>query len=165
MPNIPADNYLRAHMLNATLFWPAAGQALLLAGLCTAALAIVGIVYRRMAAKYRQLKTALDNMSQGLCMFDARGRITLYNSRYIEMYNLSTQTVRPGCSLQELMLYRKSTGLFSGDVDAYCRQIQDGIRSTKRLQFFVAASDGRIVCATNEPLPGGGWVSTHEDVT
>jgi methyl-accepting chemotaxis protein len=152
-------------MLNATLFWPAAGQALLLAGLCTAALAIVGIVYRRMAAKYRQLKTALDNMSQGLCMFDARGRITLYNSRYIEMYNLSTQTVRPGCSLQELMLYRKSTGLFSGDVDAYCRQIQDGIRSTKRLQFFVAASDGRIVCATNEPLPGGGWVSTHEDVT
>ena len=152
-------------MFNATLFSPVAGQAFLLAGLCAAALAMVSVIYRRMAAQYRQLTTALDNMSQGLCMFDARGRITLYNSRYIEMYNLSTRAVRPGCSLHKLMQYRKSTGLFIGDVDTYCRQIQDGIRSTKRLQFFVPASDGRTVCATNEPTPDGGWVSTHEDVT
>jgi len=109
MPNIAAGNYLRAHMFNATLFSSAAGQALLLTGLCAVALALVGIVYRRMAAKYRQLTTALDNMSQGLCMFDGRGRITLYNSRYIEMYKLSTEVVRPGCSLQVLMLFRKYT--------------------------------------------------------
>jgi methyl-accepting chemotaxis protein len=152
-------------MFNATLFSPAAGQALLLAGLCTAALALVGVIYRRLAVQYRQLTTALDNMSQGLCMFDGQGRITLYNNRYVKMYKLSTEVVRLGCSLHELMQYRKSTGLFAGDVDTYCRQILDGIQSTKRLQFFVPASDGRTVCATNEPLPGGGWVSTHEDVT
>ena len=95
---------------------------MLLAGLCVAALALVGILYRRLGAQNRRLSNAIDNMSQGLCMFDAQGRIVLYNRRYIDMYNLSPQIVRPGCSLHELMQHRKDTGLFSGDVDAYCRQ-------------------------------------------
>jgi methyl-accepting chemotaxis protein len=139
--------------------------ALLLTALCVAALLLVGIWGRRLSTQNTRLSTALDNMSQGLCMFDPQGRIALFNSRYIEMYNLSSQVVRPGCSLHELIEHRKSTGLFSGDVDAYCRSILDSMQGAEGKQFFVPASDGRIVLATNEPLPGGGWVSTHEDVT
>ena len=30
---------------------------------------------------------------------------------------------------------------------------------------MIEASDGRKVHSINEPMPGGGWVSTHEDVT
>jgi methyl-accepting chemotaxis protein len=35
-------------------------------------------------------------MSQGLNMFDAQGRITLLNRRYLEMYKLSPEIVKPG---------------------------------------------------------------------
>ncbi len=98
-------------------------------------------------------------------MFDAQGRIVLYNRRYIEMYNLSRKIVRPGCTLYELMEHRKSTGLFSGDLKDYCRKIFEGLARAESAQFYVPASDGRIVLAKNEPLPSGGWVSTHEDVT
>jgi methyl-accepting chemotaxis protein len=51
------------------------------------------------------------------------------------------------------------------DVDAYCKRIMDGVGKQASTPHYVAASDGRIVLAKNERLPGGGWVSTHEDVT
>jgi hypothetical protein len=139
--------------------------AMLLAGLCVAALMVIAILHRRLSAQNHRLSNALDNMSQGLCMFDAQGRIVLYNRRYIEMYNLSPKIVRPGCTLYELMEQRRSTGLFTGDLKDYCRKIFEAIARAESAQFYVPASDGRIVLAKNEPLPGGGWVSTHEDVT
>src|SRR5262245_25846344 len=94
-----------------------------------------------------------------------KGRITLLNRRYLEMYKLSPEIVKPGCSLKRLIEYRKETGLFAGEVDSYVKNILDAMAQGKSLEHYVKASDGRIVLAKNEPLPGGGWVSTHEDVT
>jgi methyl-accepting chemotaxis protein len=122
-------------------------------------------MYRRLRVQNRRLLSAIDNMSQGLNMFDAHGRITLLNRRYLDMYKLSPEIVKPGCTLQELIAYRKSTGLFSGDVESYCRKILDDVAQKKSVSHYVQASDGRIVLAKNEIMPGGGWVSTHEDVT
>jgi methyl-accepting chemotaxis protein len=152
-------------MFSSTLSSAFAGQTILLAELCLGALTVVGALYRRLSAQNRRLSTALDNMSQGLCMFNAQGRVVLNNSRYIDMYKLSPQIVRPGCSLRELIQHRKATGLFSGNVDEYCKSILESMRKTESVQFYVPASDGRIVLAKNQPLPGGCWVSTHEDVT
>ncbi|HEY1311649.1 MAG TPA: PAS-domain containing protein [Pseudolabrys sp.] len=139
--------------------------AMLLAGLCVAALMLVAIVHRRLRAQNRRLSTALNNMSQGLNMFDQQGRITLLNRRYLEMYKLSADIVKPGCTLYELIQHRKDTGLLSGEVAAYCKKIMDGVRAGGSSQHYVQASDGRIVLAKNEMLADGGWVSTHEDVT
>ena len=142
-----------------------AGQAALLLMLGLAALAAAAIVYRGVNRRRYRLSAATNNMSQGLCMFDPQGRIVLFNRRYIDMYRLSTQLVRPGCTLAELMRHRRDTGLFKGDVEAYCKHILDSMAKGQSAQVYVKASDGRIVLAKNEPLAGGGWVSTHEDVT
>jgi methyl-accepting chemotaxis protein len=152
-------------MLASLLPSTTAGQALLIAALAVAALAFVDIWHRRARAYNRRLATALDNMSQGLLTFDAQGRIVLLNRRYIDMYKVSPQIVRPGCSLRDLIVHRKETGLFSGDVDAFCAKILEGAAKGLRTEFYVQASDGRHVLTKNEPLPDGGWVSTHEDVT
>lgn len=71
------------------------------------------------------ISAAIDNMSQGLmsqglCMFDAQGRIMLRNQRYLDMYKLSPDVVKPGCTLRKLIQHRKDTGLFKGDVEKYC---------------------------------------------
>jgi uncharacterized protein YoxC len=152
-------------MLSSFLPTGAAGQALLLASVCLAALAVVAVVHRRLAVRNRQLTNAIDNMSQGLNMFDAQGRIMLVNRRYLDMYKLSPDIVKPGCTLRQLIQHRKDTGLFSGDVDSYVQRIFDSINNGTSAPHYVQASDGRIVHAKNEPMPGGGWVSTHEDVT
>ncbi len=140
-------------------------QTTLVAGACFAILAVVCVLYRRLYEQNRRLSTALNNMSQGLNMFDAQGRIILLNTRYLQMYKLSPEVVKPGCTLKRLIQYRKETGLFSGDVDSYVQNILEGMSRGKSQEHYVKASDGRIVLAKNEPLPGGGWVSTHEDVT
>ncbi len=137
----------------------------LLAAACLAALAFAGFLYNRQIARFSRLSSAVDNMSQGLNVFDSQGRITLLNRRYIEMYKLSPEIVKPGCTLQQLIQHRKDTGLFKGDVEPYCRKIMEDATQNKPLLHYVQASDGRIVLAKNQPMPGGGWVSTHEDVT
>src|SRR5689334_23583989 len=106
-----------------TLVSTAANQAVLVVGLCVALLAVIGVLYRRLSEQNRRLSSALNNMSQGLNMFDATGRILLLNTRYLQMYKLSPDVVKPGCTLKRLIEYRKETGLFSGDVDSYVQKI------------------------------------------
>ena len=137
----------------------------LIAALCLAALAATLIVYRRRESERARLISAIDNMSQGLNVFDAQTRIILLNRRYLEMYSLSPDVVKPGCTLRRLIQHRKDTGLLVDDVDAYCKRIVDSMKGGTSAPHYVQASDGRIVLAQNHPLPGGGWVSTHEDVT
>ncbi len=130
-----------------------------------AVLAGVSVLCQRLRNQNRCLANALNNMSQGLCMFDRQGRILVANNRYLEMYRLSPKVVRRGCSLRRLIEHRKEVGLFKGDVEQYCRDILDGIGKGEQASFYVTAADGRIVHALNHVTPGGGWVSTHEDVT
>jgi methyl-accepting chemotaxis protein len=108
-----------------------ASQITLIASACFAVLAVVCIFYRRLQVQNSRLSTALNNMSQGLNMFDAQGRITLLNPRYLEMYRLSPEVVKPGCSLKRLIEYRKETGLFAGDVDSYVKNILDAMAQGK----------------------------------
>jgi len=129
------------------------------------ALAIAGFVTRRMRTKIRDLTSALNYMSQGLCMFDAAGRVVVCNRQYLRMYNLSPTVVKPGCSLQALIQHRKDTGLLTLDPQKYVKEIMDGVAAGKTSKWTVKASDGRVVYAINAPMPGGGWVSTHEDIT
>jgi methyl-accepting chemotaxis protein len=152
-------------MMSSILPSTAAGQMIALATLCLAAFVFARLFQSREAAKFRSLSDAVDNMSQGLNVFDAQGRITLLNRRYLDMYKLSPDIVKPGTTLQQLLNARKETGLFSGDVEPYCRKIIDEMKQGTAMSHYVQASDGRIVLAKNQPLPGGGWVSTHEDVT
>jgi methyl-accepting chemotaxis protein len=113
----------------------------------------------------QQFSAAVQNMSQGLCMFDAEGRIVLCNRRYLAMYHLSPDVVKPGCTLRALIEHRKETGLFTGDPEQYCRDIFDNIATGQPSSWFIEAGDGRIVHAVNQPTGDGGWVATHEDVT
>jgi methyl-accepting chemotaxis protein len=146
-------------------FPPMAAAGPLLGIFCVALILGVGLLHRRLRRQNRRVADALDNMSQGLCMFDGQGRIAVRNLRYVEMYKLDPEIVRPGLSLRGLIQHRKDTGLFTGDVDAYCQMILDGVRAGKSNNFYVEASDGRVVFGKNDPLPDGGWVSTHEDAT
>src|SRR6187397_1671233 len=162
-PNTARGNF-RPSMIVSLLPSTAVGQQVF-AALCIMAFVVACIAYRRLRSQNRRISTALNNMSQGLNMFDAQGRITLLNARYLEMYKLDPKVVKPGCTLKRLIEYRKETGLFSGDVDSYVQKILDAMAQGTSQSHYVQASDGRIVLAKNEPLAGGGWVSTHEDVT
>jgi diguanylate cyclase (GGDEF)-like protein/PAS domain S-box-containing protein len=113
----------------------------------------------------RTLDTAVSHMSQGLVMFDQAQRIVLVNRRYIEIYRVSAAVVRPGLKFRDLLVHRKETGSILGDVDDYCTFMAETLAAGKTGILTAETSDGRIVRIVNEPLEGGGWVATHEDIT
>ena len=78
------------------------------------------VAQRKLSEKSQHLDTAINNMTQGLLLFDSAGRLVICNRRYIDMFGLSTDVVKPGCHLRDLIRHRQERGSFVGDVDAYC---------------------------------------------
>jgi diguanylate cyclase (GGDEF)-like protein len=121
------------------------------------------LAQQRLTLEKQRLDTAVNNMTQGLLLFDSSERLVVCNQRYLEMYRLSAQVVKPGCSFRDIIAHRKAMGSFHGDVEEYCcRVLRDiGLRQA----MTIDTPDGRSIQVVNEPLADGGWVATHEDVT
>jgi diguanylate cyclase (GGDEF)-like protein len=127
------------------------------------------LIVRRLSRQNRiarqQLDTALNNITQGLMLYDASSRIVLFNQRYIEMYGLSHSVVRPGRYFRDVMKHRKETGSFEGDPDKFCDEVLALVKRGNLTRRILTSRGGRTIQMLNQPLPGGGWVTTHEDIT
>jgi methyl-accepting chemotaxis protein len=138
-----------------------------LAILAAAACGLAGAAaYRLLRARRQvaQLTTALDNMSQGLCMFDAGQRLVLCSQGYLRMYDLSPDVVKPGCTLRQLLNYRIQRGAFTSDPEQYIASLMASLAQGKPTHQIVETGD-RVVSLVNTPMADGGWVVTHEDIT
>ena len=120
---------------------------------------------QRLRLQKQRLDIAIDNMTQGLLLYDASERLIVCNQRYIEMYGLSTDVVKPGCAFRDLIEYRKKTGSFKGSVDDFCATVLRNVALGKVTHSIVETVDGRSIQIVNRPLLDGGWLTTHEDVT
>jgi methyl-accepting chemotaxis protein len=130
------------------------------------ALAAIRLIRTRtLDQENRRLKTALNHMSQGLCMWSAETKLLLCNDRYIEMYGMSPGFVRPGLLLREVLEHRAAQGNFKGDIAGYVDEVMQGIASGKDNFKVLNLPDGRTVAIAERMMPGGGWVATHDDVT
>jgi diguanylate cyclase (GGDEF)-like protein/PAS domain S-box-containing protein len=142
-------------------------SALAIAGLLIAVVRKLSEQHRRsreqLTLEKQRLDRAVNNMTQGLLLFDASQRLIVCNQRYLEMYGLSADVVKPGCSLRDIIAHRKATGSFNGDVDRYVARVRRDIHM--RNSMVIDTSDGRSIQIVNEPLADGGWVATHEDIT
>jgi methyl-accepting chemotaxis protein len=113
----------------------------------------------------RHYSTAVDNMSQGLGMFDASRRLVVINDQYRQMYKLSPAVVKPGCSLRRLFEHRVEIGTFKGDIDAYIDSVMRRMGEEKLSHTVFETPEGRFYEVTNRVMADGGWVSTHQDIT
>ncbi|WP_315719897.1 MULTISPECIES: EAL domain-containing protein [unclassified Bradyrhizobium] len=118
---------------------------------------------RRLTLEKERLDKAVNNMTQGLLLFDASEHLVISNQRYIDMYGLSADVVKPGCTFRELIAHRKASGSLAGDDAEYADAVLRNIgRKTSQI---IETTDGRWIQIVNEPIVGGGWLATHEDIT
>jgi diguanylate cyclase (GGDEF)-like protein/PAS domain S-box-containing protein len=110
------------------------------------------------------LNDALATMAQGLCMFDADNRLVLWNTRYAEMHGMQG-LLRAGMTLREVLQLRIEVGSFADEPDDYVRRAARAAQAGLPFRNVFALPDGRSIVVTNHARPGGGWVSTHEDIT
>ena len=119
---------------------------------------------RDVAEQSMRLKIALENMSHGLCMFDGGQRLIVCNQKYADVYGLSRDQVRSGKHIKSI-LEHQSALIMDGDAGDYVASRLADIAASKTYQLTHRFRDGRLISVTHRPMPGGGWVSTHVDVT
>lgn len=115
--------------------------------------------------KHRVVTAALNNLPQGMCMFDSSGRLVVCNERYLEIYGLSAKQVMPGSSLRDLLEHCRAAGTFSGDTNQYVAKCMARIAQGKAINTSHEMKDGRIIGLVKLPMSDGGWVETLEDIT
>jgi diguanylate cyclase (GGDEF)-like protein len=99
-------------------------------------------------------------------MWDSAGRLVLCNQPYIEMYGLSTEVVRPGCTVSELVQHRIETGSLTPEqAQRYVIHRESAIDDENSVGEAFELPDGRTIVVTRRPLSGGGWVATHDDIS
>ena len=140
------------------------------AGLSVLAIStLLFLVVRRLSQQHQlekhRLDTAINNMTQGLLMFDSSHRLVVANQRYIEMFGVSTDVVKPGCTIHELLNHRREIGSFKGDVDEYCATLFRKLAQGKIFQTIMETANGGSIQVSYRPLQRGGWVTTLEDIT
>jgi methyl-accepting chemotaxis protein len=150
----------------------AISPAVLAAGIASGAMAVLGIALtsafagRRLHDKSAYLALALNNMTQGFVMFDSTERLVVCNDRYIEMYGLSPDIIKPGATLVDVIRNRFSSGSLDTDVEKYRQEILGSIRDGRSSGTIVETPDGRAISVVNRPVKGGDyWIGTHDDIT
>ena len=150
----------------------AISPAVLAAGIASGAMAVLGIALtsafagRRLHDKSAYLALALNNMTQGFVMFNSAERLVVCNDRYIEMYGLSPDIIKPGATLVDVIKNRFSSGSLDMDVEKYRQEILQSIRDGRSSGTIVETPDGRAISVVNRPVKGGDyWIGTHDDIT
>lgn len=120
----------------------------------------------RLKTQNVQLDVALNNMVQGLAMFDAEMRIVIANDRYATLYNLKPSQVKPGTYLREIIEKRIANGELQGkSADEVMRTTVSRLSATSESQYTTRMSDGRYIVVSSKPMSNGFIVTTHQDIT
>ena len=112
-----------------------------------------------------QTDAAVNNITQGISMFDASQRLIVCNKRYLEIYGLSPDVVKPGCTFREILELRKSQGGYAKDPAAFAAESTAQVQGGKRFGHTAKLPDGSVIAVVINPTADGGWVATHEDIT
>jgi diguanylate cyclase (GGDEF)-like protein/PAS domain S-box-containing protein len=122
-------------------------------------------IRQKMSEQNLQLDVALNNMNQGLCMFDAQNLLVVWNERYREMYNIDPRHIWRGCTIRDLLDARIAAGTFPLDPARYDQELRAALKERTAFTLNIELKDGRTIAVVNQPMKDGGWVATHEDIT
>src|ERR1700736_1179829 len=111
-----------------------------------------------------ELEAVLNHLPQGICIFDPAARVVMWNRRYAQMCGLPPDIEKHGLTLRDILARRAAAGTFSGNVDQYVAETVREMAEGRPIEKIVERG-GRTSEISNRPLPGGGWISSHEDIT
>ena len=124
-------------------------------------------VYSELASKSSLLQTTLDNMAEGLCVYDANYKLAAYNKKFINFLGLPPDTVHLGSDYGENVanFARHTLGLSEAEIPAYVAERETEARARYGRRRLHRRPDGTIISSNRRPMPGGGFVTTFSDIT
>jgi len=151
-------------------------QRLIETAVLTAFIMLMGVVVWRAtrglaghSAKLRETNArfdaALDNMPTGLSMFDADGKLLVWNAKYPELYEMPPELIKAGASINAIVAYRKAAGNLETEVEAYVGEFRQELLDTGKNTNVTRLKNGQIISVANTATADGGWLAIHEDIT
>jgi diguanylate cyclase (GGDEF)-like protein/PAS domain S-box-containing protein len=111
------------------------------------------------------LRETLENITQGVIMFDARHRIRLWNQRALDLLELPFELFAGNPTIDEVIAYQASLGEFVGDADINVRVLRAADHTRQPTTIERRRPNGRIIKIATTPMKMGGFVRTFTDVT
>ncbi|WP_334050717.1 PAS domain-containing hybrid sensor histidine kinase/response regulator [Alteromonas gracilis] len=112
------------------------------------------------------LLTSLENMDQGISVVDKHLNLVAWNKRYASLYPYPDNLLAVGTPIEKLIRYNASQGEFGTDnVDGEVEKRLSHLRSGMPHRFTRQRKDGRVIEMVGNPLPGGGFVTSFNDIT
>ncbi|UCI25153.1 putative bifunctional diguanylate cyclase/phosphodiesterase [Mesorhizobium sp. B2-8-5] len=131
----------------------------------TAAIGPARQIAEELRAQNERFAAAVENMSHGLCMFDADERMIICNHNYLDIFSLDAKVVKPGIPFFDILQHSVDIGIASQSANELYAIRKPYIDGAKASTYEEVLSDGRIVVISHRPIAVGGWVSIYEDVT
>ena len=164
---LPADHETSADYHERRLFFFLAASIVTILEIIT----MVASIRRQLSVERvnERFDTALENMTHGLCMFDGDKRLVICNERYASLYRLPPELARAGATHEAIIAHRVMNGILKGEKNTGAVNKKLGAlekHSAEKVSSRVdELSDGRLIRVVRQPMNGGGWVATHEDIT
>ena len=126
---------------------------------------LVSAFRRRRCAEARLLQSTLENIGEGLSVFDSRGRLIAWNSRFCELLELPPD-LTVGAPLRDILMLQAVRGDFGRD--------DPWVEVAKRLEWFYrdvpttkerVTPQGRMLQISRRAMPDGSVVSVYSDIT
>ncbi|PBC11460.1 diguanylate phosphodiesterase [Mesorhizobium sp. WSM3859] len=122
-------------------------------------------IAEELRAQNERFAAAVENMSHGLCMFDADERMIICNRNYIDLFRLDARVVKPGIRFFDILQHSVDIGVASQSAEELYAVRKPYIDGAGPSTYEETLADGRIIVISHRPLASGGWVSIYEDVT
>lgn len=120
---------------------------------------------QQLIAEKLRLHSAIANMPHGVCMFGPDKRLVVANDLYSTMYGLSPDQAKPGTTLDAILRARVAIGSSPKDADTYIANRLEEAFLSEPGYIINELRDGRIIAISRRPMPDGGSVAIHQDIT
>lgn len=110
------------------------------------------------------LENVLENLPQGICMFDADGRVLAFNRQFTQIHG-NSETFHEGMWIGEILRASSASGSFPGNPEQYVPVLMGAMKEGRTLRSEIEFGDGRIMLITNKPTGDGGWLTTQVEIT
>ena len=109
---------------------------------------------------------ALDQLDQGVSVFDEQLRLVGWNKHYLGLLDFPPALARVGTPFEDFIRYNAERGEYGpGDPESLTQQRVEAAKRFEPHCFERTRPNGRILEIRGNRLPGGGFVTVYTDIT
>ena len=112
------------------------------------------------------LEATMENMGQGISMFDRNLNTVAFNKKFFELMEFPEERFGRGFSMEDAFRFNAERGEYGpGDVEDQVRERVELSRKFLPHRFERTRPDGTVLEIAGNPIEGGGFVTTYTDIT